>query len=80
MTTITIFLHHSHDPEIVYETLTDYPDLTIDLNSDPRQTPITGPLYSIVSLLLDYYHWEHDDVLTNHPQITQADIDSYISA
>ena len=78
MTLTTITIHHTHDPDVINETLTDNPDFQIDLNSIPYKTPITAPKRSLIPFLLDYYYWEHDQITLNHPQISQSDIDDYI--
>lgn len=78
MTLTTITIHHTHDPDVINETLIDNPDFQIDLNSSPYKTPITAPKRSLIPFLLDYYYWDHDQVTLNHPQIIQSDIDSYI--
>jgi hypothetical protein len=79
MTMTTIFIHLSHDDDIINETLNDHPDFTIDLNSNPHQTPITAPKTSLIPFLLAYYYDETADIILNHPQITQSDIDLYLS-
>ena len=76
---VTVLLHISHDQDNILDILDEYPNLTIDLNSEPQRTPITGPKSSLIPLLLDYYYWDHDSVTSNHPQITQSDIDGYMT-
>ena len=75
--TTTIYLHLSHDIDNIDDILTSYPDITIDLDSDPLTTPVTGSKLSLTQLLLDYYYYDYQTVTNNHPQITQSDIDYY---
>ncbi len=76
MTTIEIYI--SHDSDVIDLIRNEYPLLTVNLDSNPYRTPITGPKSALVPFLLDYYYWENDYVMINHPQIVQSDIDSYL--
>lgn len=76
LTTITI--HISHDTDIINLILTNYPDFQINLNSNPYETPITASKNSLIPFLLDYYYDNVKQIIVNHPQITQSDIDAYM--
>ena len=79
MTMTTIIIHISHDEDNINDILNDHPDFTIYLNSNPLRTPITAPKSSLIPFLLAYYYDENNDIILNHPQITQSDIDLYLS-